>query len=295
MEKNIIELSKKLISIPSSKENIKALEEVLVVADEHLDGIKSKKFKSKGVPSVLYYNTSTLPKRFKIILNAHLDIVPGKGSQYKASTKGGKLFGRGTNDMKGAAAVMVLVFKELAKKVNYPLGLQLVTDEETGGFNGTKHQIEEGVRADFVIAGETTNFQIAHKAKGILWLKISAKGKTAHGAYPWRGENSIWKKNKFLNVLEKKYPLPTREKWGTTINLSRIETGNRSFNKIPDDCEVWLDIRYVPEEAAIIKKDLKTLLPKGFKLEVVVDEPAMFVDKKNHYLKILQKLTAGVT
>jgi len=77
MEKNIIELSKKLISIPSSKENIKALEEVLVVADEHLDGIKSKKFKSKGVPSVLYYNTSTLPKRFKIILNAHLDIVPG--------------------------------------------------------------------------------------------------------------------------------------------------------------------------------------------------------------------------
>ena len=295
MINNIVSLSAKFIRIKSVQGNTKALEEVLGLALSELKGFKIERFEKNGSKSALIYNSTKRPKKFKIILNGHLDVVPGKEHQYSPKIVNNKLYGVGALDMKSNVACLLNVFKEMAAKVNYPLGLQLVTDEETGGFNGTKHQIEEGVRADFVIAGETTNFQIAHKAKEILWLKISAKGKTAHGAYPWRGENSIWKMNKFLNLLEKKYPLPTKEKWGTTINLSRIETGNRSFNKIPDACEVWLDIRYVPEEAAIIKKDLKTLLPKGFKLEVVVDEPAMFVDEHNHYLKTLQKIAAEVT
>ena len=295
MEKNIIELSKKLISIPSSKENIKALEEVLVVADKHLDGIKSKKFKSKGVPSVLYYNTSTLPKRFKIILNAHLDIVPGKGSQYKASTKGGKLFGRGTNDMKGAAAVMVLVFKELAKKVNYPLGLQLVTDEETGGFSGTKYQIEKGIRADFVIAGEPTDFGVNSKAKGIVWAKVKARGKSAHGAYPWHGENAIEKINLFLSSLYKKFPIPKNEEWKTTINVARVESSNETFNKVPDECEVWLDVRYIPEDSDTIIQGLKKLVPKGMELEILLKEPAQTTDEKNTYVQKLRVSTQKIT
>lgn len=52
------------------------------------------------------------------------------------------------------------------------VGLQLVTNEGIRGFSGTKYQIESGVRADFVIAGEPTNFDIAHEAKGILQVNF---------------------------------------------------------------------------------------------------------------------------
>jgi len=139
----------------------------------------------------LVYFQKTRPNNFKIILNAHLDVVSGRKEQYKPYEKDGKLFGRGAIDMKGAAAVEILVFKEIAKKVSYPLALQLVTDEEIGGFCGTKYQIEKGVRADFVIAGEPTDFGVNNKAKGIIWLKIKTKGKAAHGAYPWRGKKCL--------------------------------------------------------------------------------------------------------
>ena len=110
-------------------------------------------------------------------------------------------------DMKANVACLMTVFKDVADKVNYPLGLQLVTDEEIGGFHGTKYQIEKGVRAEFVVVGESTDLNIKNRAKGILWAKISAKGKTAHGAYPWRGENAIWKMNEFLNCLKRQLGL----------------------------------------------------------------------------------------
>lgn len=180
MINNTIGLTKQLISVLSVKEDPKALSEVLVVADKELKGLKSKKFVSNGVPSVLYYNTPKLPKKFKVILNAHLDVVPGNVSQYKAMIKDDKLYGRGALDMKAPAAVEILVFKELASKVDYSLGLQLVTDEEIGGFNGTKYQIEKGISADFVIAGEPTDLAVNNKAKGIVWAKIKTKIGRAH-------------------------------------------------------------------------------------------------------------------
>ena len=175
------------------------------------------------------------------------------------------------------------------------MGLQLVTDEETGGFNGTKYQIDKGVRADFVIAGETTNFKIVNKAKGILWVKISTRGKTAHAAYAWKGENAIWKMNKFLALLGKKYPIPDQEDWVTTVNLSKIETSNQTFNKIPDDCEVWLDIRYIPQETNTIVNHLKEMMPLGFKLDILEKEPALLVDENNQFIRMLQKTAGRIT
>lgn len=295
MVNKIVSLTKKFVSIKSTPENTEALGKILEIALSNLKEYAIERFENSGVKSALIYNSPKRPKKFKIILNGHLDIIPGKEHQYLPKIKGNRLYGVGSMDMKANVASLIMVFKEVANKVNYPLGLQVVTDEEIGGLNGTKYQIDKGVRADFVIAGETTNFQVVNKAKGILWAKISAKGKTAHGAYPWRGENSIWKMNKFLNLLEKKYPVPSREKWATTVNLSRIQTSNQTFNKIPDDCEVWLDIRYIPEETNAIVSSIKELLPKGFELDIVTKEPSLLVDENNQYLKILQKVTEQIT
>src|SRR3989344_5998343 len=208
MTNQLLSLVKKFISIKSTADNPMALEKILELALSGLKNYKIERFEYKSVKSALVYNTHQKSKKFKVILNGHLDVIPGKEFQYLPKIKNDRLYGLGSMDMKANVACLISTFKEVANKVNYPLGLQLVTDEEVGGLNGTKHQVDKGVRANFVIAGETTNLRIAHQAKGILWAKISTKGKTAHGAYPWKGINSIWKMNQFLTILRKKFPNP---------------------------------------------------------------------------------------
>jgi succinyl-diaminopimelate desuccinylase len=292
MSNKIVKLASELIKVPSTKENPKALQEVLAVCDKELGALHSNKFTKNNVPSMLYYNTSKTPKRFKVILNAHLDVVPAKENQYKPIFEGDKLYGRGAIDMKAAAAVEILVFKELAKKVKYPLGLQLVTDEEIGGANCTKYQIEKGVRADFVIAGEQTELDVSNKAKGIVWAKITCKGKSAHGAHVWEGKNAITKMTEFSNTkLYKTFPMINKAAWVTTANLAKIESSNTAFNKVPDDCSVSVDFRYIPEEKDKILQKIEKMLPKGFSCEIVTNEPSQFTQPDNVYaLKLLSEI-----
>ncbi len=294
MLNTILSLSKQLISIPSTKENPEALQTVLDVARSQLQGFSIETFEKDGVQSILVYNSPKRPKKFTMLLNAHLDVTPGKAYQFKPEVKDDKLYGMGALDMKSNAACMILVFKEVAKKVNYPLALQLTTDEELGGFKGTKYQVEQGIRSDFVIAGETTNFRIANKSKGIIWLKIVAKGKSAHGAYPWKGESAISMMSAFLQNLEQTYPNPSVEKWVTTINISTITTTNETFNKIPDDCSVSLDIRYIPEDGEKVIPTIKKLLPKNFSMEVLVKEPAQFTEETDKTVHLVKKTAEEV-
>lgn len=295
MLSNILPLAQKFIAIKSIPTYPKELEKILELAVSNVKGYTIERFEREGVKSALVYNTPKRPKKFKVLLNGHLDVIPGKDSQYIPHIKSDRLYGVGSMDMKANAACLIMAFKAVAKMVDYPLGLQLVTDEEVGGFNGTKYQVEKGVRAGFVLAGEPTNFDIVHKAKGILWVTISARGKTAHGAYPWRGENAIWNMHTFLSTLKAHYPIPKQQTWTTTINLAKITTNNQTFNKIPDDCLIGLDVRYIPEEAETIVKNIQKLLPKGLTLDVLCKEPALSTRPDDEHIKILEKIGKQVT
>jgi len=291
----IITLAKSFIEVKSTADNITESKKILNIALSELNGFTVEKFEKNSISSILIHNQKKRPDKFKIMLNAHLDIVPGKSEQYNPVIKQDRLYGVGAMDMKASAATMILVFNEVAKKVNYPLALQLVTDEEIGGFNGTKYQIEKGIKADFVIAGESTQLHIAHQSKGIIWLKLTSRGKSAHGAYPWKGVNAVLKMNNLLNLLVKKYPVLKKEAWSTTLNISKIETSNNAFNKIPDDCTAWLDIRYIPQDSEAIIKNIKKLLPIDIKIETILIEPVLYTKEDNQYITLIQKITNEVT
>lgn len=294
MDDTVVKLTQKLISLQTTSDNKKALIRTLELIKQTLPGFPVQEFIHNNSKSILFSNKNHV-KKCEIILNAHLDVVPGKPEQFKPKIENDKLIGRGSYDMKAAAAVFVLLFKKLANKVSYPLGLQLVTDEETGGFNGTKYQIEQGVTADFVIAGENTDLFINNKSKGIIWLKLVTHGVSAHGAYPWLGENAIWKMNQDLNILSKHFPIPKKEAWQTTINLAKIETTNTAANKIPDKCEAFFDIRYIPEDKDTILKTLTSVLPDDTKAEILVEEPSQFTSEESIYIKQLQKAAKKIT
>lgn len=287
---HILDLAKKLISVPSTSTNQEAIKKILEIAKQTLGtNFPIETFESNGIPSLLVRNTLKRPKRFKIILNAHLDVVPSEKEFYKPYEKNGMLYGRGAYDMKSAAAVMILLFKEIAEKVDYPLGLQLTTDEEIGGMEGTKHQIDKGVRADFVITGEGTNLRAVHQSKGIMRLKLTASGRASHSAFPWLGDNAIIKLHRAIGEILREYPLPKKEAHITTVNLTHIGTGNSTEHTVtPDHCEALLDVRYVAKDEHTILQSIKSLLPKDIEHEIIHASHIHNTASDNMFIKLLE-------
>ena len=290
MIKKIVDLTKQLVSFKTTSDNYGELNKAVNFIKKELDDFLIEEYEKNKIKSLLIYNHKPKDnKKFRLILNGHLDIIPGKSNQYISKIVGDRLYGVGSLDMKGGLSVVVCLFKELAKTLSYPLALQITTDEETGGFFGTKYQIEKGVMADFVIAAEPTHFDIVYKAKGILWLKLNFNGKSFHSAYPWNGKNAIEKANNFINKLLKIIKNPKKNQWKTTVNLANINSNNKAFNKIPDNCELLLDVRFIPEDKEILNK-IKKLLSNEDNLKVLVEEPSFLVKKNDTNILKLKKI-----
>jgi succinyl-diaminopimelate desuccinylase len=218
-----------------------------LVLDAVGPGFAVQTFESRGKPSALVHRLGPRPE-FRVILNAHLDVVPGEADQFQARRRGTRLYGRGAQDMKVAALVLAEVFRELAEDLPYPLGLQLVTDEEVGGFDGTAVQVADGVTAGFVVIGEQSGLRVVAESKGLAQVRLVAGGEAAHAAYPWLGDNAVLTLLAGVGGILRRYPVPAAEQWTTTVNVARIETGNQAVNQVPADATAWLDIRYPPED-----------------------------------------------
>jgi succinyl-diaminopimelate desuccinylase len=197
-------------------------------------------------------------------------------------------------DMKANLVCAIEAFKNTAKQVQYPLALQLVTDEEIGGFKGTLHQVEEGVNAEFVLSTEPTNFDIVHEAKGVMWLAITATGETAHGAYPWRGDNAVETIIQLVKHLQTLIINPTEQKWQSTCNIAGIDTPNPTYNKVPDVCTLRLDIRFVPGEGEQLLESIRQSLPANCSLKILANEPALDTKKDNPFVQSLIAVTKQV-
>ncbi|MEY2847238.1 MAG: hypothetical protein RL076_2784, partial [Chloroflexota bacterium] len=116
-----------------------------------------------------------------------------------------------------------------------------------------------------------------NQAKGIVWLKVHAQGVTAHGAYPWRGQNALALLTAAWQRIAETFPVSSTETWATTVNLARIETSNVAFNKVPDDAHMWLDVRCTPADAATVIARIRDCVGDTCRIEVLADEPALDV------------------
>ncbi|GAB3526798.1 M20/M25/M40 family metallo-hydrolase [Phytohabitans suffuscus] len=240
--------ARELLAVPSTADRPEQLRRALeLVVDFVGPGFAVRWFESSGVPSALVHHG---PERrdFRVVLNAHLDVVPATPEQFRPRREGDRLYARGAQDMKITALAQALAFKETAATLPYPLALQLVADEEVGGRNGTRHQLEQGVTAGFVVIGEHSRLDIVADSKGLAHARLHATGRSGHGAYPWLGDNALLKLLRTIDRLTDRYPVPPEEAWRTTVNVARVETPNRAFNQIPDQAEAWLDIRFPTED-----------------------------------------------
>ena len=246
---------KELVAIESTADKQTELQAALTYVElfvrSRIPDITIEHFERNGKPSFLAYRGSTRPDRFRIILNGHVDVVPGDPEQFELQHSGDTLRGRGVYDMKAGTLVLAEQFCEYAHEVP-DLGLQIVTDEESSGHEGTLYQIEQGVRADFVICGDCGRlpgtYTIANQAKGIVVAKIGFKGRSSHGAYPWRSKNAALLATNFITQLQKYYPQPDETTQDTTIAVTALHATSGGINKIPDVATVTLDCRYAADD-----------------------------------------------
>ncbi|MEJ2220550.1 MAG: M20/M25/M40 family metallo-hydrolase [Desulfobacterales bacterium] len=130
-----------------------------------------------------------------VLLMSHIDVVDGPDDMFQPQIKENALYGRGSIDDKYAVALSLILLKDFLIRLknegksqnDLPFGILITSDEEIGGANGARKALKK-IKAEFCIAldGGGLN-KIVIKEKGIVKLKLIARGRTAHGARPWLG------------------------------------------------------------------------------------------------------------
>lgn len=183
-----------------------------------------------------------------VMLSGHLDTVPvGTGwTKEQGEVVDGIMYGRGTNDMKGGCAAMLLAAERLVP-AGVPVALCLTTDEETSMDGaGAASKDAAFLRAPAVVVTEATEFDIVVREKGLVQFSITTRGKPAHASMPHLGENAIAKMVSVLSKLEDVYRPPQDPAEQMTLCVDTIR-GGTAMNVIPDECVAEVDVRYPPQ------------------------------------------------
>jgi succinyl-diaminopimelate desuccinylase len=267
----LVTMTMELVRIPSTLDRPDQLKATIDYVRNALKDVPRGEFyqyNSGDKPALVYSLHGK--KHAKLVLNAHLDVVPARPDQFDPFIKGDRMYGRGTQDMKGAAAVLIRLAQDLAKLPDPPdVNFQFVTDEEIGGFHGTRHLLEdEGFTCDFFITAEPTDLNICNMHKGGAPATITIHGVPAHGSRPWEGRNPMHTLRDGLMRLEQHFPTPTEPTFVTTA-VPTIVKGGEAGNRIMEDVVVHLDIRTTPNETRdTIYERLKLSFPEHATIEV---------------------------
>jgi succinyl-diaminopimelate desuccinylase len=184
-----------------------------------------------------------------VVFHGHLDVVPGRQEQFEPRVDGDKLFGRGAYDMKGGLAAMMCALKDVERQQRVRVRLVCVPDEESEELDerATDGVVKRGLGGNFAITGEPTNLHIGVEAKGVLAMSIEVHGRAAHSSTPWLGDNAVLKAIDVFRAIETlPFSRESSEMFDRpSINLGRIMGGD-ALNKVPDECTMAVDIRYLP-------------------------------------------------
>ena len=224
-----------------------------------------------------------------IVFAGHLDTVPVVGQNwhsppYQLSQENGRLYGRGTSDMKGFCTLALAEFKKIAlhhaDKMTKPLYLMLTYDEEVGclGAQQLVKKISDKInQPDLVLVGEPTNLKPVIAHKGIHCFDVQITGHGCHSSKPHLGINAITHGMDFIksldsiaNELKHSGLQDTRfDPPYTTMNIGTINGGN-AINVVADKCHIGFEMRPIPGE------DTQTLINQ-------------FIESKNTILASAQK------
>lgn len=218
-----------------------------------------------------------------LVLTGHMDVVPTEGQPWSSDPfvldeREGRLYGRGTADMKGFfVATLHALARIQPKEYRRELALVWTHDEEVGclGSAWLVDEISKQGRAlpSACLVGEPTDFQILRMHPGHVAVELTVRGQAAHSSRPDLGLNAIEGAARLVEMakgvaaqLEKEtLPIPELERPWVTFNVGRIH-GGTAVNIVPDHCEIELGYRPLPGmEPEAVYARLKEAVPADLK------------------------------
>ena len=212
----------------------------------------------------------------KIMYDAHIDTVKVTETEnwahppFDGVIENGKLYGRGAVDEKPAMAGFMVAGKVLKQIYgnDFPFTLYVVgsaLEEDADGYP-LYHIIQnEGIKPDYVVLGEPTNLKVYRGQRGRMELKITATGKSAHGAHNQKGINAIYKMQPIIADIEKldKKLKPKQPLGKGSITVSQVISKAPSVCSVSDFCQIHLDRRMtIGENKNSVVKELKEIIKK---------------------------------
>jgi len=188
-----------------------------------------------------------------LLLNGHMDTVgiAGMSDAHKPFIKEGRLYGRGSYDMKGGVAACMLAIAEARKqRLRGDVIFMAVIDEEYASL-GTL-DLANRFHADGAIVAEFTELQLILAHRGFVWLEVETIGKAAHGSRPDLGVDAIVKMGKVLTEIEKLdqnlRANPTHPLLGSGSLHASLIQGGQELSSYPERCLLSVERRTLPGE-----------------------------------------------
>ena len=249
-------------------------------------------------------------KRAPLAFTGHVDVVPLGGAPWRHSPFGaeiidGRMYGRGTSDMKsGVAAFTVAAITQADRlrddRAGPGLSLIITAGEETGcegAFAMARSpQAREllGTAGALVVAEPTGNAPlIGHK--GAFWLSAQASGVTAHGSMPERGDNAVYKIARAALALEAfAFETGAHPLMGApTLNVGTAR-GGININSVPDAAELGIDIRTVAgQDHAQVLACLCRVLGPQIQLQKLLDVGSVYTPPEDPWMQRVLALCAA--
>jgi acetylornithine deacetylase/succinyl-diaminopimelate desuccinylase family protein len=185
----------------------------------------------------------------------HIDTVGVSGMQkpFEPVEHEGRLYGRGSQDMKGGVAAMIGAARRLAESGGLSSGRLLIAaviDEEHASLGADA--LVTKFRADGGVVTEPTDLDIAVAHKGFQWIEIETHGRAAHGSRPLEGRDAILRMGAVLaglQVLDRQLrAAPGHDRLGTASLHAATIVGGREWSSYPDQCVVQVERRTLPGE-----------------------------------------------
>ena len=218
-------------------------------------------------------HVKTAGERPALLFVCHLDVV-GPGEQdwehppFGAVEHNGRIYGRGTTDMKGGIVAVAAAICEVARKS--PLRGDLIfaatAGEETDSAGVLRFMQDQDKLPPLagIVVPEPTDFAVVTAHRGLFWVKIATRGKAVHSSMPERGINAIGSMKRVLDELERFQvvvePHPLLGKCSMSINTI---VGGEAMNVVPDRCTLGVDIRTLPgQDHEAIRYDFERMLAR---------------------------------
>jgi acetylornithine deacetylase len=278
------EMIAKLISFDTVSRNSNL--QLIEFLEAYLDGwgVSSRRIENEdGTKANLLATVGPADVAGGIVLSGHTDVVPVDGQEWTADPftlreAEGKLFGRGTCDMKSFFAIALAMVPDfLSKNMTVPLHFALSYDEEIGCL-GVRPLIDQAIKRlpkpQVVIVGEPTDMAVVNAHKSIYAFRTTVRGLEAHSSATHEGVNAVMIASELIHFISgiademkaKGDPTGRFDPPYTSVHVGPIQ-GGTALNIIPKDCSFQWEFRSLPgqdtdEIASRVNAFAETLLPK---------------------------------